>query len=370
MSTGLPIPQESHIVKMLGIIEHWDGKGSCHADNTGQYLTLVLFKAGLDATVLFLCWRRLHTSFLSMCGLSIAVADVVMAWSMTTVWFLGPQQSPVSVCFLLAHASATYVALPLPMVCLGLLDYISEDNNNNCIGNQSSFCKSLRNMVFTLLVWVLAVVYSFGSVTTDLLEIEYSGGAKALVCEVQESTLVVYFVLGLFIAVISTLLPYWSRIPQWMKEASRLSDQREEPQENQKSDLLLNSIMYTETESGEDSFLVETVQQQPPLFLSLTLGFASIWMPYLIISVACQLLGFGVPAYIIVNLLWLECTNSLLVGAVFWVKSNRLGPYSRLPDDVCLWRIYWHLSRGTHQQKLPIAVFNPSEGKRNTLLYV
>uniref|UniRef100_A0A667YGX2 Uncharacterized protein n=1 Tax=Myripristis murdjan TaxID=586833 RepID=A0A667YGX2_9TELE len=313
---------------MLAIMEQWDGKGSCHTDNTNQYLYLMLFKASLDAVVLYLCWRRLHTSFLSMCGLSIVLADVALLWSMTIVWFLGPEQSPVSTCFVLAHTSAAYAALPLPMVCLGLLDYLSEDK---CLGKQGPLCKSLRNMALVLLVWVFAVVYSLGSAKNDPMEIEYLGGKTALVCEVQESPLVAYFVFGVFIAVILTLVPFWSRIPQWMRE---------------------------------------NLQHRPSLWLSITLGFVTIWMPYLSISVACLLLGLGVPAYIIVNLLWLECTNSLLVGVAFWVKSNRLGPYSHLPDDVCLWRVYWHLSKGTNQQKLPTAVFNPSQGKRKTLLHV
>ncbi|XP_029911368.1 probable G-protein coupled receptor 160 [Myripristis murdjan] len=367
MSPGVPTSLESHSVKMLAIMEQWDGKGSCHTDNTNQYLYLMLFKASLDAVVLYLCWRRLHTSFLSMCGLSIVLADVALLWSMTIVWFLGPEQSPVSTCFVLAHTSAAYAALPLPMVCLGLLDYLSEDK---CLGKQGPLCKSLRNMALVLLVWVFAVVYSLGSAKNDPMEIEYLGGKTALVCEVQESPLVAYFVFGVFIAVILTLVPFWSRIPQWMREAERLSDLREEPPQYQRSDLMFNSTMDGDIKSGEENFLLENLQHRPSLWLSITLGFVTIWMPYLSISVACLLLGLGVPAYIIVNLLWLECTNSLLVGVAFWVKSNRLGPYSHLPDDVCLWRVYWHLSKGTNQQKLPTAVFNPSQGKRKTLLHV
>ncbi|KAM3871705.1 putative G-protein coupled receptor 160 [Diretmus argenteus] len=369
MSAASPISLERRSMKMLAIVEHWEGKDSCHIDNTVQYLFLMLFKLGLDAVILNLCWRRLHTSFLSACSLSIVLADVMMVSCMASVWVIRPAQSPELVCLLLAQASATFKALPLPMVSLGLLDYVSEDS---CTGNHSHFCKVLRNVVLVLLVWVLAVVYSLVSVTPDLMEIEYMGGANALVCEVQESMLVSYFVLGIFIAVTFTLLPYWSSIPRWFREANRIADQRGEPQEEQKTNSLFNSMMYTEAESDGERFLVETVHQRPSLGVSLTLGFASIWMPYLVISVACLILGFAVPAYIVVNALWLECTNSLLVAAVFWAKSSRRGPYSHLPDDVCLWRVHWHLSRGTYQQKLPdaAATADPSDGKGNALLHV
>ncbi|KAM9400650.1 uncharacterized protein ACWYII_030496 [Salvelinus alpinus] len=48
-----------------------------------------------------------------------------------------------------------------------------------------------------------------------------------------------------------------------------------------------------------------------------------------------RLLGLVVPAYIGVNLLRFECANSLLVGLVFWLKSDWLEPYSDLPDGIC-----------------------------------
>ncbi|XP_044066420.1 probable G-protein coupled receptor 160 [Siniperca chuatsi] len=316
--------------------------------------------------VLYLCCRKLCTSFLSMCSLSIILADLVMTLLITMVWFLGAERSVVSPCFLLAHASATYGALPLPMMCLGLMDYCLEDAY---LCNQSTFCKFLRNAFLTLLVWMLAVIYSFGDVKAELMELDYMSGIRVLVCEVEESTLITYFILGLFTAVICTMLPFWSRIPQLVKEADRLSEMREE-QENQRSDLLFISTNYGDTKNSEENYLEETISPRPPLWFSLTLGFGMVWMPYLTLSVACLVFGFGVPAYITVNLLWLECTNSLLVGVVFWVKSKTLGPYSHLPENVCLWHIYWHLSKGTQQQQLPIAVFNPSKGKKNTHLYV
>ncbi|XP_049920100.1 probable G-protein coupled receptor 160 [Epinephelus moara] len=359
-------PESSHTVKMLGIIEQWDAASVNHTDNTDKYLLLMLFKLGLDAVALHLCCRKRFTSFLSMCSLSIVLADLLMVLLLAGVWFLGPERYLVSLCFILAKASKTYEALPLPMTCLGFLDYCLEDSN---LCKQSMPCKYIRNAVLTLLVWMLAVFYSFVSATSDLMELDYVTGVRALVCDVEESALITYFILGLFAVVICTMLPYWSMIPQWLKEADRLSEAREE-QENQSSDLLFTSTNCTETKSGMENNLEETVQPYPPLWFSLTLGFSIFWMPYLTVSVGCLILGYGVPAYITVNLLWLECANSFLMGVVFWVNSKSQGPYSQLPENVCLWHVYWHLSRGTRQQKLPVAVFNPSKAKRNTLLYV
>ncbi|XP_059189632.1 probable G-protein coupled receptor 160 [Centropristis striata] len=359
-------PEASKTVKMLAIIEQRNTLSGCHADLTDKYLLLMLFKLGMDIAVIFLCCRKPFHSFLAMCSSSIVLADSLMVFLIAHIWFLGPERYPVSLCFLMAYASAAYGALPLPIICLGLLDYFLEDTY---LSNQRACCKFLRNAVLTLLVWMLAVIYTFWSVQPDLMEMDFENGIKALVCEVEESTLIDYLILGVFAAVIFTMLPFWSMIPQWMKEAERLSEAREE-RDNQSSDLLFTSTCNTETKIGEENYLQDTVQMCPPLWASLTMGFGAFWMPYLSVSVACLIFGFAVPSYITVNLLWLECTNSLLMGVVFWVKSKKQGPYSNLPENVCMWHVYWHLSKGAQHRQLPMAVFNPSKEKRNTLLYV
>lgn len=58
------------------------------------------------------------------------------------------------------------------------------------------------------------------------------------------------------------------------------------------------------------------------LYVSLTFGFSKTCASYLVMCIACELLGLAVPAYISINLLWLECANSVLVGLVFWLKSD------------------------------------------------
>jgi len=103
---------------------------------------------------------------------------------------------------------------------------------------------------------------------------------------------------------------------------------------------------YTYIHFGEHG-KSEIQESSPRLFVSLTLGFAVNWVPYLLMCLTCYLVGFMVPSYASVNLLWMACANSALVGIAFWFRSDRIGPYSKLPDDTCIWNSYWHLSKET-----------------------
>ncbi|XP_029362943.1 probable G-protein coupled receptor 160 [Echeneis naucrates] len=348
----------SHSLTMLAIMHQWTEGSDWNVDYIGKHLGLLLSKMGLDMMIFPLCYRKLQNSFLSMCSVSIILADMLLAFCMAAVWFLGTERFPMSPCFLLAHASGALKVLQLPFLCLGLLDYCLEDTS---FGKRTGFCKSLRNMFLTILIWVLAVVYSVFSVKGELIQLDYMTGSKTAMCIVEELTVIPYFQLVLLTTVIFSMLPFWSSIPKWVKEAERLSELREK-QETKRGDLLI-SKSFLETECLED-----ITWARPPLWFSLTLAFAVTWMPYLAVSVACLVLGFTVPTYISVNLLWLESTNSLLMGLVFWVKSKSLGPHSHLPENVCSWKIYWHLSKEVRE--LCVGVLNPSTTKSNNLFYV
>lgn len=358
---------------MLAILGQWDISG-CHTDNMSSYCLLFLFKLGLDLVVFFLCSPKKYTYFLSICSLSIALGDLVITFLMTTIWFLGTERSFVSPCFILAKASVIYSALPLPMMCLGLLFYCLENTRPS---SSAAFLKSFRNVCLTLLVWSVAIVFSIIFVNAEPREMEYETGRRALVCQVEESTLVASFTSLLFIGTSFTLLPFCSEIFHWMKEADQLLEARQQTTTNKqqrtnKSDLFSTSAgtQATDGRNNGENYQKETIWPRPPLWTSLTLGFSTFWMPYLVVSLICQLCGFPVPAYISVNLLWLECTNSLMTGVVFWVRSKTTGPYDNLPENVCLWHIYWHLSKGTQQVIMPLPVFNPSKDKEQTLFLV
>lgn len=357
---------DTHSVKMLAILAEWKGDDGCLVDNTPQYLFLVLFKLSMDTAILLICWRRLHTSFLSVCGLSIVLADAFMALSLAMVWTLNPLKAPVSVCFLLANFSAVFSVLPLPMIGLGLLDYFLHDK---CTAKCRPVWMLLRNTALASLVWLLAALYSYETTTSNEMEITDFGGLKALVCEVPESQLVNYFVVVLLLMTIYALLPHISAIPAWYRKANLLSEQREKPRHIQKSDLRRNTAGQIGHEDAEANPLVETTQQPPCLWISLVLCFASVWLPYLFLSAIFVFLGVGIPTYVMINLLWLECTNSLLVGVIFWLKSNDLGQYNSLPDEVCSWRTYLHLSRGTYtfQEKFDTSKWKSLDCNANTV---
>lgn len=348
---------------MFAITEEWEVGADYCTVNTDKYVLLTLLKLGLDMTTYFLCSRKPFVSILSMCSLSIVLADWAMVLALAVVWFLGPDEAPVPLCSLLAVASTTYEALPLPMIFLGLLDYCLCDT---CCRKRSASWRKARDVFLTLLVWMTALIYSLCFVKAETVAMDVTTKTMALACKVQESTVITCFILITFTAVLCAVLPYFSSIPEWLEEADQLSKTREE-KDNQMSDFLVVSPKPGETKFSEED---REKPNGPPLGLSLVLGFAVFWMPYLSTSAICLLLGFGVPAYITVNVLWLECTNSLLMGVVFWANSDLQGPYCNLPENVCLWRVYWHLSRGTAKQQQPKAVFNPSRAKRQTVFYV
>lgn len=350
-------------MKMLAITEEWEVGEDYHTVNTDKYVLLTLLKLGLDMTTYVLCSRKSFVSLLSMCSLSIVLADWAMVLTLAVVWFLGPDKTPVPLCSLLAIASTTYEALPLPMTFLGLQDYYLCDTRGH---KHSISWKKPRGVLLTLLVWMAALIYSFCFVEAKTVEVDVTTKTMALACEVKESTVVTCFILITFTVVLCAALPYFSSIPQWLEEVDQLSKTREE-KDNQTSDFLVVSSKHTETKFSEED---QEKPNRPPLWLSLVLAFAVFWMPYLSTSAMCLLLGFGVPAYITINVLWLECTNSLLMGVVFWANSDLQGPYCNLPENVCLWRVHWYLSRGTWKQQQPNAVFNPSKAKREMLFYV
>ncbi|KAM4571677.1 putative G-protein coupled receptor 160 [Fundulus diaphanus] len=352
-------------VKMFAVVEQWDEASDRHTDNTNKYFMLLLIKLGLEAGVFYSCGTKKYTYVLSVCSLSVLLADFVLTFLMGAAWFLGAEKSLVSPCALLANASTTYGALPLPMMLLGFVDYCLEDI---FMSDRPAFWKTLRNVLLTLVVWALAVNYSLHSSYIGPVELDSVGEKRALACEVRESALITVFTLGLFTATLLTLVPFLTRIPRWIREAHKLTEAREE-QKNMGSDLLFTSSWNhdLQTKSQLEEHLEENGPARPPLWFSMMLGFLLFWMPYLLMSVSCLIFGLGIPAYLSVNLLWLECSNSFLVGLVFWAKSSTRGPYSSLPDNVCLWQVYWHLSRDIQQSLLPVSMFIPPYEKKNIL---
>lgn len=346
---------------MMAIIEQGDSKQGCYTDNTAQFYILILLKVCLDFGALFLCYVKPLRSFLNMCSVSIVLVDHILIACMTTLW-MDVHRSHAALCFIMAHFSAAYAAVPVPMLCLAILDYYLQDT---WAGRE--YIKMVRNTVLMLLTWVIAGIYSYSTIDATLLE--QKRNVRYLLCEIQESKVVAYSVVAVSTLMVCAMLPYWSLIPQWLKEANRISEAREELVESKKSDLIITKTVTPEEDIKPTK--EDFAMPRPPMHISLILGFGVFWITYLAATTLCVVFDFGIPAYINVNLLWVQCVNSLLAGTVFWLRSDTERPYSSLPENVCLWQAYWQLSTGTeaHQQQ-PATMSKPSKGKKSTPFYV
>lgn len=352
--TGPPGQEMVHSVKMLAEIGQWEGGSALYTDNTRVYLLLVLFKLLLDVAFTHLCCQKIFSTYYSLCDASIVLADMLLLLLLGLCWYRGDEDAPTSLCFILASASALFGALPLPVLVLGLLS----SSLDALHPSHSALWRCGRSAGLVLLTWALAVYLTLGTVSGELMELN-TPHATSQVCEVKESRVINHFVVVVFTVIVCAMLPFGLRIPRWLRKFQRLHVERErEPQQNNQ----LSSISSQEEE--------ECVCSRPPLWLSLVLGFSTFWAPYLSVSVICVTLGFGVPAYIIVNVLWVECTNSLVLSLVFYAHSRSRGPYCNLPRNVCMWHICWYLSKGTAPQQNPIDVSTRSRQQKNTVHYV
>ncbi|KTF88333.1 hypothetical protein cypCar_00002184 [Cyprinus carpio] len=303
-------------------------------DETLHYLLILCSKVALNTFVLSFWRHSILKSLLGLCSVSMYVADVLLVSAVTGAWlFKEHLPTTTSMCFILAHGSAVYALLPLPILIAGALDYTSYPHLDV---SSSSWRRSVCYCTVVVLLWAFACCYTYNYTDTQPMEI-YKDNARLLVCRVHGSTVVFQFSMQISISVGLILLFYFKTTIGWIRKANKLKNTAFALEKDQ-------LLPYNQVGEGGNS---ETQESSPPLFVSLTLGFALNWIPYLLMCLVCAFLGFVVPAYASVNLLWMACANSLLVGIAFWFRSARTGPLRKFPDDTCLWNIYWHLGKGT-----------------------
>ncbi|XP_051526133.1 probable G-protein coupled receptor 160 isoform X2 [Myxocyprinus asiaticus] len=311
-------------------------KTSVHNESL-QYLLILCCKVALNTLILSFWMRSIHKSFLGLCSISVYVADALLVGAITCACFLREHlPTSTSMCFILAHGSAIYALLPLPILIAGAFDYATYPH---LVTEHSSQRRTVIYCITVAVIWASVCVYSYHHTNTRPTEIYKDKEVRVLVCHVQGSNVVFHFSAEVSIVVGLILLLYSNKLIGWTRRANEM-EQRYSAFDPEKQQYLPDSLV------GEDGNW-EIQESSPPLFASLTLGFAVNWMPYLFMCVACDLLGCVVPAYASVNLLWMACANSLLVGIAFWHMSDKTGHFSKFPDDICLWSIYWHLSKGT-----------------------
>lgn len=323
---------------MMAVLQEEDD--ICTHDTTLQYMLLLLSKVALNTLVLSFWLKSISKTLIGVCGISIYLADLLLVSSVSWAWlFLQNHGTHEVVCFSLSHSSTVYSVLPLPILLAGALDCLI---HKDVACSQKSLKRTAVNCGVMLLMWMVACFYSYHYTNTELLSIQYKEGVTTLVCSVQESVAVSQFCLNLFLVVGFMLLFNCKKLPRWICLAHKQANQRAES-------LCMSDLAFSRNleklESGafEETY-VDNKQDHPPVIINLTLCFALNWIPYLLTCVVCDLLGFAVPAYASVNLLWTACANSLLVGVAYWCRSNKHGAFCTPPDDICPWSFYWNLS--------------------------
>ncbi|XP_077583318.1 putative G-protein coupled receptor 160 [Stigmatopora nigra] len=326
---------------MHAIIQKWDEASDLHIDYIEEHMILLLSKLGLNFLVLCFTHNRMCSSWQGMCNLSIVLADLVVATFVVKLWLFGSDETAVSLCSLLTITSKTYEALPLPLIALYLWDIWLEDTYSR---NWRTSYKVIKNIAPIMTLWMFAVFNANSALKVNLLEQRTATNQKVLLCEVQGASQVTYLASVISSICICSMLPYYSWIPQWLCDAERMFEARDK----QKMGHLVTLINpCTQMTPNEGIGLVKSPLPRPPLWLSLVLGFSTLWMPYLVVTTGSLLLFICIPAFIGVNLMWLECANSVLTGLIFWAKSRRRGPYASVRLNLCSWEVYWHLSRWT-----------------------
>ncbi|XP_043103472.1 probable G-protein coupled receptor 160 [Puntigrus tetrazona] len=298
-------------------------------DETLQYLLILCSKVALNTFVLSFWRHSILKSLLGLCSVSMYVADMLLVSAVTGAWlFKELLSTSTSMCFILAHGSAVYALLPLPILIAGALDYISYPHLDV---RSSSWRRLVCYCTLVVLLWASACCYTYIYTDTQPIEI-HKDYERVLVCRVHGSTVVFQFSLQISIAVGLILLFYSKKTVGWIRRATAFAQEKDQ-----------HCPYNQEGEGG--SFEIQ--ESSPPLFVSLTLGFALNWIPYLLMCLLCSFLGFMVPAYASVNLLWMACANSVLVGIAFWFRGASTGPLRKFPDDTCSWNIYWQMSKRT-----------------------
>uniref|UniRef100_A0A8C2C6B4 Si:dkeyp-100a1.6 n=1 Tax=Cyprinus carpio TaxID=7962 RepID=A0A8C2C6B4_CYPCA len=272
-------------------------------DETLQYLLILCSKVALNTFVLTFWRHSILKSLLGLCSVSMYVADLLLVSAVTSAWLLKEHlPTSTSMCFILAHGSTVYALLPLPILIAGAFDYASYPYLNV---NSSSQRRAVSYCIVVVLMWTLACGYTYNYTDTQPMEI-YKDNMRVLVCRVHGSSVVFQFSMHLSIAVVLILLIYFKKMIGWIRRANKLAEKDQ-------------NFLYSQLGGCGNS---EIQESSPPLFVSLTLAYAS------------------------VNLLWMACANSVLAGIAFWFRSDGSGPLGKFPDDTCLWNIYWHLSKG------------------------
>ncbi|XP_066547071.1 probable G-protein coupled receptor 160 [Amia ocellicauda] len=341
-----------HTWQMMAILKTEIGQRMVE-DNTLQFLGVLLFKVLLNCLLFASNFRRASSCFLGFFCVSLFLADLAMVCGVLAVQFSRDSELylPELMCSILAHSSTMYQQLPLPVLLLGLLDYTINMHRHF---HPLTPCRAGLYCTQVLLVWAYASWFSYNHSISILLEGSLADGRTAIFCPVLDCKAALYCCLAAALAAGAVLLFFWRELPLLCRVMHRLGLFHEELENLVHSKPPHRYSQLPEEGHGELGKCAEQVGQwqRPPLLLSITMGYTLSWMAFLLINIMCVLVDFAVPSYISVNILWTMCFNSLLTGLTFWARSQRTISSTDLPEDICNWTFYWHMSRKTSPTSL------------------
>ncbi|KAJ8388939.1 hypothetical protein AAFF_G00125000 [Aldrovandia affinis] len=329
-------PTNSSGWMMVAVLKSQAGDGGGFQDNTLLFPAIMLIKLWLNAFVLKFSSRSLWRTFMGIGGVSLCLADTLLVCAMMGAWLLRRHfGTHVSLCFAMSHASAVYSLLPLPLLLLGTLDCASSLSPRARATARRGALFSRCTLVLS--IWALAGLYSHCHTYSRAIEVgSTESDDTAVLCLVHRSSVVPYFCVGLCLAIACVLLFYCQRGPGCWTAAVASSWRWAAAPSVPHGGLPSSRVEPQKLQAAEPEW-----RPAAPLLLRLTLGFAFTWAPYLLLNVGCMIVGTVATSYMTVNLVWLLCANSLLVGATFWLKGGEPGPGGELLDDICTWSFYW-----------------------------
>lgn len=320
--------------------------GVSRQDNTLQFMLILFLKVFLNILVSGSCSRSLQSSLMGYIAHSVLLADGLLISAVTIPWLLGEHVDTAQcVCFVLAHASTIYSVLPLPVLFLGTVEHVS----HLLLGAPLRHTRSgLVYFMLVLLLWALACFYSSSVTNTVVWHIN-----RYQLCMIQDSSVVTYFSIGLCLLTLCVLITFHQEAATWIRASLKYS--RPTPE---RSDLTFKykklQDLHSEGMSLAYSWIGQDRVNGSAFFLSLVFGFATNWGPFLFVTTVFWCLDFNAPSYISLNLLWLMCANSLVVGVIFASSGEASGLSVSALDEICDWEMCRVL---VHQDRLAHGIF-------------
>ncbi|MBN3276501.1 GP160 protein, partial [Polyodon spathula] len=330
-------------------------------DNTSMFLYLFLFKAGLNCLAMTISHRRMRRSFMGFFGLSLFLADLMFLCFLVAMKFRSSLSD--SLCSILSYFSSAYAKLPLPIVILGGIDHFM---NLSRSGFPASRSRVFLYCVEVLLVWAIAIFDSMRTMITEIQRLDLPNNQTAFLCPIYSSNTVNLFCVSVLVFTCCLAALCWKQ-PLLFQRILQATDQDEKSLgEPLRRDLPFSYSKLSDQEEGRESLLNQQQQSHSKsmlLLLSINMDFLVNWDVFMVGSTIIIFCNLAAPSYMSINLLWLSCANSFLIGLVYWIQADRVGPLNGFPDDICKLNFYWLINRqaSSLQEKVSHSIYTLSD---------